>query len=202
VIGRSTSVTIAPVVTNEWQDARLSQRELEWAQWMRAAVAGDTAAYDRLLHGLARALRPIVRRGLASAGRGASEVEDIVQEVLLAVHLKRYTWDTARPIGPWVGAIARYKVIDALRRRGGRDEVPIDLFADSIPAPDERPAMSERDIDRHLDRLSPNQRAVVRSIAIEGASIAETADRLEMTQGAVRVALHRALVALAKAQTT
>jgi RNA polymerase sigma-70 factor (ECF subfamily) len=53
-----------------------------------------------------------------------------------------------------------------------------------------------------LDRLSPNQRAVVRSIAIEGASIAETADRLEMTQGAVRVALHRALVALAKAQTT
>lgn len=178
----------------------MNQRELEWARWMRAALAGDTAAYDRLLHGLARTLRPIIRRGLASAGRSASEVEDIVQEVLLAVHLKRHTWDAARPIGPWVGAIARYKLIDALRRRGGRDEVPIDLFADSIPAPDERPALSEHEIDRYLDRLSLSQRAVVRSIAIEGASIAETATRLQMTQGAVRVALHRGLAALAKAQ--
>jgi RNA polymerase sigma-70 factor (ECF subfamily) len=76
--------------------------------------------------------------------------------------------------------------------------VPIDLFADAIPAPDVQPAISEHEIDRHLDRLSSSQRAVVRSIAIEGASVAETAMRLQMTQGAVRVALHRGLAALAK----
>ena len=62
----------------------MSQRELEWAVWMRAANAGDATAYDRLLHDMAAALRPIARRGLARAGRSVADSEDVV-------HLKRHT---------------------------------------------------------------------------------------------------------------
>ena len=179
----------------------MSQRELEWAVWMRAANAGDGAAYDRLLHDMATALRPIARRGLARAGRSVADSEDVVQEVLLAVHLKRHTWDTAQPIGPWIRVIARHKIVDALRRRGSRYDLPIDEFSETIPAPDEGPSLPEREVDRHLEILPARQRLVVRAIAVEGASIGEAAARLNMTQGAVRVALHRGLTALAKKAT-
>lgn len=165
---------------------------------MRAAIGGDTAAYDRLLRSLAGALRPTVRHALTRAGRSVGDLEDIVQEVLLAVHLKRHTWDSKRPIGPWIGAIARYKVVDALRRRGGRCEFPVDLFADSLQAPEERPSIDPRDLERHLERLSSRQREIVMRIAIEGRSIADCATQLGMTEVAVRVALHRSLTALAK----
>jgi len=179
----------------------VSQRELEWAAWMRAANGGDDAAYDRLLRDLAMALRPIARSGLARAGRSFADSEDVVQEVLLAIHLKRHTWDTAQPIGPWIHAIARHKLIDALRRRGNRYDLPIGEFSESIAAADEEPSLPEREADRHLEILPAGQRLVVRTIAVEGASISEAAARLNMTQGAVRVALHRGLAALAKKAT-
>ena len=119
-----------------------------------------------------------------------------MQEVLLAIHLKRGTWDQARPIGPWVAAIARNKLIDVLRRRR-HITVPIEDFAGSLPAEDPTPESSTREIDTLLEHLKPNQRAIVRSISLNGSSIRETAERLQMTGGSVRVTLHRALKALA-----
>jgi RNA polymerase sigma-70 factor (ECF subfamily) len=176
----------------------LSQRELVWSEWIIAAKAGDAAAYDRLLRDLARALRPIIRRGLARAGRSESDAEDIVQETLMAIHLKRHTYDTTRPIGPWISAIARHKLTDALRRRGGRFDVPIEDVAESLASEETAPQLSERELNRSLDSLPSGQRMVLQAIAIEGSSIGEAATKLEMTQGAVRVALHRALAALSR----
>ena len=74
---------------------------------MRAANAGDETAYRRLLEALAPFLRQIVQRSFARAGFGNSDVEDVVQEILLAIHLKRQTWDKDQAITPWVSAIAR-----------------------------------------------------------------------------------------------
>src|SRR3972149_1446033 len=91
---------------------------------MRAAKSGDADAYERLWRQIATALRPLVRRGLARAGRSGADIEDVVQEVLLAVHLKRHTWDSTRPIEPWGHAIARHKLVDALCRRGGNFYLP------------------------------------------------------------------------------
>jgi RNA polymerase sigma-70 factor (ECF subfamily) len=176
----------------------VKEREHQWASWMEAAIAGDRVAYDRLLHALAAGLRPLVRRGLSRAGRDVSEAEDIVQDVLLAIHLKRHTWDRALPIGPWVHAIARHKLIDALRRRGGRYDLPIEIFSETLAAEDPAPSVSGRDMEKYLGMLPSGQSAVVRTIAIEGVSISETAVRLKMSQGAVRVALHRGLAALSK----
>jgi RNA polymerase sigma-70 factor (ECF subfamily) len=176
----------------------VSQGGAGWADLMRAANAGDAEAYERVLRQIAAALRPLVRRGLARAGRSGAETEDVVQEVLLAVHLKRHTWDSTRPIEPWVHGIARYKLVDALRRRAGNFDLPIDDFSETLTAEEESPSASGREVERHLAQLPTGQRAVVHAVAVEGVSIGEAAERLNMTAGAVRVALHRGLASLAK----
>jgi RNA polymerase sigma factor (sigma-70 family) len=174
-----------------------SSRENDWAVWMRAAMTGDAGAYRQLLVSLAPHIRAVARFRCRSLGAPEDEVEDLVQEVLLTIHLKRGTWDQSRPIGPWVAAITRNRLIDILRQRGRHVTVPIEDFVDSLQAEDQAPELSAREIDSLLARLTPQQREIVRSISLNGSSIRETADRLQMTEGAVRVTLHRALKALA-----
>ena len=174
-----------------------SSQENDWAVWMRAALTGDAGAYRQLLVSLAPHVRAVARSRCRSLGAPEGEVEDIVQEVLLTIHLKRGTWDQSRPIGPWVAAIARNKLIDGLRRRGRHVSVPIEDVLDSLQAEDLTPELSTHDIDTLLGPLKPQQREIVRSISLNGSSIRDTADRLQMTEGAVRVTLHRALKALA-----
>src|SRR5688572_870571 len=99
---------------------------------MRAAQEGDELAYRRLLSSLVHPLRMLAIRGLARAGLGPADVEDVVQETLLAIHLKRGTWDRNCRISPWITAIARHKLIDAVRRRHGRIEVSIEDLTDSL----------------------------------------------------------------------
>jgi RNA polymerase sigma-70 factor (ECF subfamily) len=163
---------------------------------MRAALSGDANAYERLLKELAPALRAIARRAIARSG-AAIDAEDIVQETLIAVHLKRHTWIATEPIGPWVRAIARHKAIDALRRRGRHVHVPVEDFEEVLAAEDAGPDFPRQDLARHLHRLPARQREVIQSIALDGYSIRATAGRFNMSEGAVRVALHRAVGALA-----
>jgi len=174
----------------------VSERDIDWGVLMRAANGGDTAAYNRLLTSLAPAIRAVARRGLGRAGFAVEEAEDVVQETLLAIHLKRHTWDASLPLGPWVRAIARNKLIDAMRRRGRRDHVPIDDVIDTLASDAAEPTPSPGRLDEHLQSLPDRQQSVVRAISLDGASIRETATRLNMSEGAVRVALHRGLAAL------
>jgi RNA polymerase sigma-70 factor (ECF subfamily) len=177
----------------------VSDLEQELAGSMRVALAGDEAAYRRLLGALASLLRGWTRRELSRQGYDVADAEDIVQETLIAIHLKRATWDTERPILPWLRAVSRHKMIDSLRRRGRRVMVPIDDFAEFLPAPEPEETLTSDTLDKHLAQLPKGQEKVVRSISVEGLSISETAQRLTMKEGAVRVALHRGLAALAKA---
>jgi len=172
-------------------------KENEWSNLLRAANGGDAAAYQSFLRQMLPVLRRSVRRSLARARMPAVEAEDIVQEILLAVHLKRQTWIDTAPVAPWIFTIARHKTIDALRRRGRRIEVPVEDFVDMLVADTPEPNLTAASVDRHLADLPAGQRKVVQSIAVDGQSIAETAAALAMTQGAVRVALHRGLARLA-----
>jgi RNA polymerase sigma-70 factor (ECF subfamily) len=174
----------------------VSERDSDWAGLMRAAINGDAAAYNRLLTSLAPAIRSVARRGLGRAGLAAEDAEDVVQETLLAIHLKRHTWDPSLPLGPWVRAIARNKLIDAIRRRGRGSYVPIDDVVDTLASDAGEQTPLPGKLDAHLQSLPDRQRSVVRAISLEGASIRETAARLNMSEGAVRVALHRGLTAL------
>jgi RNA polymerase sigma-70 factor, ECF subfamily len=172
-------------------------REEEWASLMRAAIGGDAASYRQLLDSLSHSLRAVTRRGFAQAGAALNDVEDVVQETLLAIHLKRHTWNSDQPLGPWVRAIARHKLIDALRRRGRRTEVPIEAVLDFLAADEPRSDLDRQDAERLVGGLRGRQQAIVRAISIEGQSIRQVALRLGMNEGAVRVALHRGLKALA-----
>jgi RNA polymerase sigma factor (sigma-70 family) len=173
-----------------------SSQENDWAVWMRAAMTGDAGAYRQLLVSLTLHVRAVARSRCRRFGAPEGEVEDIVQEVLLTIHLKRGTWDQSRPIGPWVAAITRNKLIDVLRRRGRHISVPIEDVIADLPAEDQTPDSSASEIDGLLVHLKAQQREIVKSISLDGNSIRDTADRLQMTEGAVRVALHRALKAL------
>ncbi|HWJ74947.1 MAG TPA: sigma-70 family RNA polymerase sigma factor [Kaistia sp.] len=172
-------------------------REEAWASLMRSSLAGDQAAYQTLLRALAPALRASVRRRLAGMGQPLEECEDIVQETLLAIHLKRHTWRTSDPFGPWLFTVARNKLIDHVRKRGRRIEIPIEDFADILPAAEERPGADSAEVDRHLAQLPAKQRAILKTVAVEGASVGDAARQHGMTPGAVRVALHRGFASLA-----
>ena len=170
-----------------------------WAGMMRAALAGDESLYRRLLDEIGRAVRRQARGAFSRARLGDADIEDVVQETLLAIHLKRQTWDGGARLSPWVNAIARHKIIDALRRRGVRRHEPIEDFEAVLPAPPEEDPHQRSDVERLMETLSPRAKDIVKSISLEGQSISATAERLAMTEVAVRVALHRALKSLADA---
>lgn len=173
------------------------ERERQWTIQMRAALDGDQQAYTDLLESLCRHLRAAVRRACSRWGLAADDVEDIIQETLLAVHLKRHTWDRERSIGPWLTAISRYKLIDALRRRNGYVSVQLDELAEILPAEPDDHGMEHRDARRALEALGGKQREILQIISIEGGSVRDAATKLQMNEVAVRVALHRALKKLA-----
>ena len=168
--------------------------EAELARLMRAALAGDEQAYVGFLRNAAGLVRAFAQR---RTGQSGIDPEDVVQETLLAVHVKRHTWRGDAAVTPWLFAIARYKLIDAYRRRGRRIGIDIGEIADTVAAP-EPDRLSDHEIGKALDLLAPGQRSVVCAISVEGRSIGETAASLGMSETAVRVALHRGLKAIAR----
>jgi RNA polymerase sigma-70 factor (ECF subfamily) len=120
-----------------------------------------------------------------------------VQETLLAIHMKRHTWRDDAPVTPWLYAIARHKLVDALRRRGRRVEVEIGEIAETFAEPQVE-STSVWEINRVIETRAPGQRSVVAAVSVDGRSIRETANRLGMSETAVRVALHRGLSAIAR----
>jgi RNA polymerase sigma-70 factor (ECF subfamily) len=170
-----------------------------WSTMMKAAMAGNEGVYRRLLEDIGRSVRAMARSAFNRARMGDADVEDAVQETLLAIHLKRHTWDPSQKLAPWVNAIARHKIIDAMRRRGARRVEPIEDFQDFLAAPADEDPHAVSDAKKLMEALSPRQRDIVQSISLNGQSIAATAARLSMTEVAVRVALHRALKSLGAA---
>lgn len=170
--------------------------ESQWAGWFQAAMAGDAAAYRKFLGSVTPFVRAIAKRRCVKLGTPIFDAEDIVQEVLLAIHLKRGTWNPSRPIGPWISAIARNKVVDSFRRRRHVD-VPVEDYVNTLVAEEPTRNPEPFKLERMLKGLKEVQRKIVTSVSIEGMGIRQTANSLGMTEGAVRVALHRALKSLA-----
>lgn len=166
-----------------------------WGQLLSAANHGDGKAYASFL----RAATPVIRGIVRAKGGGLGEAgcEDVLQEVLLAVHLKRHTWDPASPVRPWLYAITRYKVVDAFRARGRKIDLPIEDFAEVLAAEAGPDPTEAADMARMIGMLDGRSAEIVRKIGLEGVSVAETGKALTMSEGAVRVALHRALKTLA-----
>jgi RNA polymerase sigma-70 factor (ECF subfamily) len=164
---------------------------------MRQALEGDQAAYRRLLAAVAQRLRVQLRGRLARWGATDVEVEDVVQETLLAIHLKRHTWNRVERFEPWLAAVARNKLIDALRRRGRRVELPIEDVEASLADDKQSERDDALDVPVLLSQLGERQREIVRLVSIEGEDVRTVAQRLGMSEVNVRVSLHRSLKSLA-----
>ncbi|MBP7242817.1 sigma-70 family RNA polymerase sigma factor [Amaricoccus sp.] len=162
---------------------------------LRAANRGDARAYGAFLTAVTPIIRAVARaRG---GGLGPETCEDVVQETLLAIHDKRRTWREDAPLRPWLFAIVRHKVVDTFRARGARVHVDIDDFAGALAAEPEPDPTERADAERMIARLDPRSARIVRAIGLDGASVPEVGASLGMSEGAVRVALHRALRRLA-----
>jgi RNA polymerase sigma factor (sigma-70 family) len=167
----------------------------DWAGLLQAANRGDGVAYAAFLQKAAPVIRGIVRA--RAGGLDPHTREDIVQETLLAIHLKRQSWVEGSPVRPWLYAITRHKIVDALRRNGRDAVVAVDELAETTAAEAKSDPFEASDVERLLARLDERSGQILRALAFESAGLAEIGPRFSLSAGAARVALHRALAKLA-----
>lgn len=181
---------ISATVATTGVEGRLQQDEV-WEVLLARANDGDGAAFARFLQAVTPTLRAVIRR--RGQGLPPDQHEDVLQEVLLAIHLKRQTWRRDAPVRPWLYALARYKVVDAFRRRGARVDLPIEDFADVLPEDEGATPLSGRDAEVMLRLIDTRSAMLVRAVALDGKTAEEAGETVGMTAGAARVALHRAM---------
>ncbi len=175
--------------------AQATERQLR--TWFLAGLEGDAQAYQSFLQALGGNLRAFLRKRLSYA---CSDIEDIVQEILIAVHNGRHTYEPDQPLTAWTYAIARYKMTDYLRGRYRHDawnesleDQQQELFAES----DEEAAQARRDVDKLLAQLPDRHRLPIMYVKLQGLSVAETAQLTGLSESAVKVGIHRGIKALA-----
>jgi RNA polymerase sigma-70 factor (ECF subfamily) len=165
--------------------------EAELKVLMIAGLDGEEVAYRALLGDLRLRLEGYFSRRLR---RDPDEVDDLVQESLIAIHTRRETYDRAQALTPWVYAIARYKLIDHFRRAGRRAFAPLEDAFNELRVDDHGAAAdARRDVEKALATLPARARSLLTDLRINELSVAEAAARAGMSEGAVKVAAHRAL---------
>lgn len=161
------------------------------ARLMAMSQQGNRQAYATLLSECQRWLRGYYSRRIAP-----SQLDDLVQETLMALHNKLATWDSSRPFLPWLAAIARYRWVDHLRRLYRADECEL---AQDFAGHDQEPAIAARiSIDRLLGILPDAQARAIELVKIEGLSIAEASQATGQSESLVKVNIHRGLKKLAQ----
>jgi len=163
--------------------------------WMRSQN-GDRSSYEQVLKLLSAYLRSFLRRRMQSQ-RG--DVEDLLQEVLMAIHQKRHTYQSDQPLTAWVYAIARYKWVDHLRAHGRRESLhdDIDDWAETLAVDgNQEVSDAQRDLQQMLSDLPLKQRQAIEHTRLQGLSITETAQLTGQSEAAVKVNVHRGLKAL------
>ena len=157
------------------------------ARLMQAAQQGDKQAYSALLRECSSWLHNYLRAKIAP-----EQLPDLVQDILLALHRKRASYDPARPFLPWLAAIARYRWVDALRKSYRRAEHQLDQDLPS-DAQDDEAVNARISLERMFGALSENQHTAIQLVKIEGLSIAEASERSGQSESAVKVNIHRGL---------
>jgi RNA polymerase sigma-70 factor, ECF subfamily len=178
--------------TSERVDPPVQQDETEerLRPLMIRSLEGDSGAHRELLGLLGRYLRGYFARRVGTA---TAEVEDLVQETLLAVHLKRDSYDRSLPFTPWAYALARYKLIDHFRRRNRSIQVPLEDAGAIFAADNPEEGALRTDLDRLLQRLPERQRSLIEDVKLQGLSVEEAARKRGVTAVSARVMLHRTL---------
>lgn len=164
--------------------------EMQLKALMLAGLAGDAQAHQQLLSAAASRLRSYYGRRL---GAGAADLEDLVQETLIAIHERRHSYNTALPFTAWLHAIARYKLIDHYRRAGVRRHVGLD-DVDELPAEDSAGfVIAAIDIEQMLASLPEKHRAAIRLTRIEGYSVEEASRMTGQSPSGIKIGVYRGL---------
>jgi len=174
--------------------ARLGEERLRGL--LMRALDGDCAAYHTFLADLTGHLRGFLRKRLYYL---PDDIEDIVQEILLAVHNARHTYRRDEPLTAWIHAISRYKLADHLRARSRREALhdPLDDESELFTESDVEPADAKRDLEKLLGHLPDKQRLPIVHVKLQGLSVAETVLLTGLSESAIKVGVHRGLKALA-----
>lgn len=176
-------------------DIRSAEPELR--SLMVAGLDGDAAAHKALLKRLSAYLRAYFKAQLLRMGRGPADAEDLVQETLIALHTRRHTYDRSQRLTPWVYAIARYRLVDFLRRtKASAMDVRIKEADDILGNDDPAAVESGLDLDKLMAYLSPKTRQAIQFVKLDGLSVREAAARSGMSHSAIKVSVHRGLKAL------
>jgi RNA polymerase sigma-70 factor, ECF subfamily len=170
--------------------------EPELKSLMLLSLDGDEVAYRCLLDALRHLL--VNYYGRRMNGSAGGDVDDLVQETLLALHQRRITYDRQRPFTAWFFTIARHKLVDHYRRHGGRHHVPLDAVGDIVDSSNgSEAAAASLDVERLLASLPAWQGQMIRQVRLEGRSVAETAASGGRTEAMVKIGVHRGIKALA-----
>jgi RNA polymerase sigma-70 factor (ECF subfamily) len=173
-------------------EADFESDELRWAALMVSAQVGHESDYRVLLTEMSE----VINRYLRSRFGHHHFIEDCVQETLVAIHQARHTYDSRRPFRPWMFAIVRYKAIDTLRRQRShqntlerhRQNLEVNAQVTGSDHPENGMVRG-----RLLESLSPQYREAITLTKINGLSIAEAARQLSISEGALKVRVHRAM---------
>ncbi|QSN65196.1 MULTISPECIES: sigma-70 family RNA polymerase sigma factor [unclassified Caballeronia] len=163
---------------------------------LSSGLEGDQNAYRGFLQTLTRHLRGYLRKRIP---QHRDDVEDLVQEILLAVHNARHTYRMEEPLTAWIHAIARYKLMDFFRARSRHESLndPLDDHDDLFAVTDDEPTQARHDLGKLLEQLPDKQRLPIVHVKLEGLSVAQTAQLTGLSESAVKVGVHRGLKALA-----
>lgn len=167
----------------------------EWSAWMAAAQAGDQQAFARLL----TAIVPVIRRMVGKRRAGLADGEDVVQEVLLTLYTIRHTYDPARPFLPWLAAIVAHRCADAARRDSRRilRISNIDDLPETVGAVETNITVMDAGALRcAMATLPEGQRKALELVKMQEMSLSEASSASGMSEGALKVAVHRAIKAL------
>ena len=167
---------------------RYEEDERRWSALMLSAQAGDQADYRLLLGELSTMLEAYYS---ARLGAG-SHVDDCVQDVLLAIHEARHTYDPARPFRPWLFAIARHKAVDRIRGEVRRQEAALDEAPEAVLVQPDKLA-EEVGSGRMIAALAEQYREPIMLTKIVGLSTAEAAATLNISESALKVRVHRGI---------
>ncbi len=164
--------------------------------WLRAQQ-GDEVAYRAALEKISLRVRGYLRRRMHAM---PDEVEDLVQETLLALHLQRGTFDPGMAVSAWVLAIARYKLIDLWRRRGRRENLhdPLDDVDETLMVAEQGEDCAQRDLETLLQQLPEAQQRAIIMTKVEGLSVADVSQLTGISESAIKVQVHRGLKRLAQ----
>jgi RNA polymerase sigma factor (sigma-70 family) len=167
----------------------MTDSEAELKALMLAGLDGNAAAHAALL----RALVPLLRSFYGHRMRNEREdVEDLVQETLIAIHTRRESFDRERQFTAWLYAVARYRMVDFFRRR--RDQVSLDAIDAELAF--EHDADASIDVNALLGTLSPKQANAIRATHVEGKTAAEAAADAGLSVSDVKISVHRGMKAL------